>query len=196
MHNIEPHFQWRDQYIASEDLRSPFFGREYSEFEYSHQLYNFYLHPQWDDFGSSTLYGKILFADYEEGCVLIELIGEWNDTLHNDIMYLKRNVVDLLMKKDIVKFVFFCENVLNFHASPDDDYYAEWSEEITEEGGWIALLNTRQHVIEEMHDARLQLYAHFGEDYNDINWRSQKPQVVCSIIDAMVNGRIQRLAEG
>jgi len=195
MHDIEPHFAWRDQYIASEDGRSPFFGREYSEFEYSLQLYNFYLHPQWDDFGSSTLYGKILFADYAEGYVLIELIGEWNDTLHNDIMYLKRNVADLLFKKGITKFVFFCENVLNFHASPDDDYYAEWSEEITEEGGWIAFLNTRQHVEEEMHAARLQWYAHFGEDYNDIIWRTQKPQVVFSIIDAMVNGRIHRLGD-
>ena len=195
MHDIEPHFAWRDQYIASEDGRSPFFGREYNEFEYSLQLYNFYLHPQWDDFGSSTLYGKILFADYEVGYVLIELIGEWNDTLHNDIMYLKRNVVDLLFKKGIIKFVFFCENVLNFHASPDDDYYAEWSEEITEEGGWIAFLNTRQHVEEEMHAARLQWYAHFGEDYNDIIWRTQKPQVVFSIIDAMVNGRIHRLGD-
>ena len=195
MHDIEPHFAWRDQYIASEDGRSPFFGREYSEFEYSLQLYNFYLHPQWDDFGSSTLYGKILFADYVEGYVLIELIGEWNDTLHNDIMYLKRNVADLLFKKGITKFVFFCENVLNFHASPDDDYYAEWSEEITEEGGWIAFLNTRQHVEEEMHAARLQWYAHFGEDYNDIIWRTQKPQVVFSIIDAMVNGRIHRLGD-
>lgn len=195
MHDIEPHFAWRDQYIASEDGRSPFFGREYNEFEYSLQLYNFYLHPQWDDFGSSTLYGKILFADYEVGYVLIELIGEWNDTLHNDIMYLKRNVADLLFKKGIIKFVFFCENVLNFHASPDDDYYAEWSEEITEEGGWIAFLNTRQHVEEEMHAARLQWYAHFGEDYNDIIWRTQKPQVVFSIIDAMVNGRIHRLGD-
>jgi len=196
MHYIEPHFSWRDQYIASEDEYSPFFGREYNEFEYSHQLYNFYLHPQWDEFGSSTLYGKILFVEYDEGYALIELIGEWNDTLHNDVMYLKRNVVDHLYNKGIVKYVFFCENVLNFHASPDDDYYAEWAEEVRDESGWIVILNTRQHVEEEMHDARLQLYAHFGEEYNDINWRTQKPQIVFSIIDAMVNGRVQRLREG
>ena len=94
MHDIEPHFRWRDQYIASEDQRSPFFRRRYSEFEYSHQLYNFFLHPQWDEFGSSTLYCKILYTEYEQGYTLIELIGEWNDTLHNDIMYLKRNVAE------------------------------------------------------------------------------------------------------
>ena len=194
MHNIEPHFRWRDLYVASEDVRSPFYGRKYSEFDYTHRLYNFYLHPQWDAFGSSTLYGKILFADYTEGYALIELIGEWNDTLYNDIMFLKRNVVDPLERQGIAKFVFFCENVLNFHASPDDDYYAEWSEEVHDEGGWIAIINTRQHVEEEMQEARLQHYIHFGDDYNDINWHPQKPQVVFQIIDAMVNGRIRRLA--
>jgi hypothetical protein len=36
--------------------------------------------------------------------------------------------------------------VLNFHASGDEDYYAEWAEEVQEDGGWIALLNTRQHM--------------------------------------------------
>lgn len=193
MHDIEPHFRWRDLYIAEEDEKSPYFGHVYSEFEYTNSLYNFYIHPQWDTFGSATLYGKILFVDYDEGFALIELMGEWNDTLHNDIMYLKRNIGDALMHQHISKFVFFCENVLNFHASPDDDYYAEWAEEVQEEGGWIAFLNTRKHVEEEMHVARLHLYAHFGEDYNEIIWRTQKPLVVFQIIDAMILGRIKRL---
>ena len=193
MHDIEPHFRWRDVYTAETDSKSPFFGRIYSEFEYTHSLYNFYIHPQWDAFGSSTLYGKILFTDYEEGFVLMELMGEWNDTLHNDIMYLKRNVADPLMKLGITKFVFFCENILNFHASPDDDYYAEWAEEVHEEGGWIVLLNTRPHVEEEMEDARMNLYTHFGEPYTDIIWRTQKPLVVFQLIDAMVTGRVKRL---
>ena len=196
MHNIEPHFQWRDQYIASEDKRSPFFGREYNEFEFTHQLYNFYLHPQWDEFGSATLYGKILFAEYEEHYALIELIGEWNDTLHNDIMFLKREIVDPLILTGIVKFVFFCENVLNFHASDDDDYYAEWSEEVREEGGWITFLNLRKHVEEEMQEADLQFYVHYGADYNDIYWQPHKPQIVFSIISALVEGRVHRIGEG
>ncbi len=193
MHDIEPHFGWRGFYIAEEDERSPFFERTYSEFEYTHSLYNFYLHPQWDAFGSSTLYGKILFVDYDDGYALIELVGEWNDTLHNDIMFLKRNVADPLMQQGISKFVFFCENVLNFHASPDDDYYAEWSEEVTEEGGWIVFVNTRRHVEEEMHEARMQLYTHFGEEFNDLNWRTQKPLIVFQIIDALVLGLMRRL---
>lgn len=193
MHDIEPHFRWRDLYVASEDARSPFYGRKYSEFYFNNKLYNFYLHPQWDEFGSSTLYAKILFADYGQGYALIELIGEWNDTLHNDIMFLKREIGDALFREGIHKFVFFCDNVLNFHGA-DDDYYAEWAEEVHEEGGWIALTNTRLHVEQEMHESRLHHYLNFGEEYNDLLWRSQKPQIVFSLIEAMVSGRVRRLA--
>ncbi len=39
MHNIEPYFNWRHMYAAEEDERSPFFGRTYSEFEYSQSVY-------------------------------------------------------------------------------------------------------------------------------------------------------------
>ncbi|MEJ7675142.1 MAG: hypothetical protein WKF59_21170 [Chitinophagaceae bacterium] len=41
-----------------------FYGREYSEFDFSQTVYNYYIHPQWDEFGSSTLYIKVLMADY------------------------------------------------------------------------------------------------------------------------------------
>lgn len=193
MHDIEPHFRWRDQYIASEDEHSPFFGRKYSEFYFTNKLYNFYLHPQWDEFGSSTLYAKILYADYDAGYVLIELIGEWNDALHNDVMYLKREIVDPLQREGINRFVFFCENVLNFHAS-EDDYYAEWAEEVAEGGGWITLINTRLHIEQELFDARLDRYLNFGDAYNEVQWRNQKPQLVCQLVEALVRGRIQRLS--
>jgi hypothetical protein len=193
MHNIEPHYRWRDEYIAAEDPQSPFFGYQNSEFEYTHRLYNFFLHPQWDAFGSATLYGKLLFVDYEEGYALMELIGEWNDALHNDVMFLKRHVVEPLMDKGVFKFAFFCENVLNFHSSPDDDYYAEWAEEVREEGGWIAALNTRQQVDEEMHDGRLWQHLYFGAEYNDINWRTLKPALVGPMLDALIYGQVKRI---
>ena len=192
MHSIEPFFNWRDAYIASEDVRSPFFGRKYSEFYFTHKLYNYFLHPQWDEFGSTTLYCKALFVDYIDGFALIELLGEWNDTLHNDIMFLKRRMIDPMLKEGITKFVFFCENVLNFHGA-EEDYYEEWSEEVLEESGWIVLINIRKHVEEEMVDYRLQRYMHFGEDYNDIIWRPHKPLLVFQLIDALVNGMIKRL---
>lgn len=194
MHTIEPHFQWRDLYIASEDSKSPFFGCKYSEFYFTHKLYNYYLHPQWDEFGSSTLYTKVLFVDYDEGFALIELIGEWNDTLHNDIMFLKRRLIDPMLREAVSKFIFFCENVLNFHSA-EDDYYAEWSEDVLENQGWIVLINTRLHVEEELLESRLQRYLHFGEAYNDINWRPQKPLVVFQLIQGVLNGEIKRLED-
>lgn len=192
MNSIEPHFQWRELYAAEEDKQSPFYGRTYSEFHYSNMLYNFYLHPQWDSFGSSTLYGKILFVDYDDHFALIELIGEWNDALHNDIMILKRNLLEPMIDKGIYKFVLFCDNVLNFHSS-DDDYYAELAEELNEEGGWLVCINTRQHLLEEMQAARLQQYIHFGAQFNDYFWRAQKPLVAFQIIEALIEGRIREL---
>ncbi|MFC2101272.1 hypothetical protein ACFLRZ_05525, partial [Bacteroidota bacterium] len=96
MHNIEPFYLWQNYYNAAEDDKSPFYGRTYSEFEFSNTIYNYYIHPQWDEIGSETLYVKILFVNYEQTYCIIELIGEWNDALHNDIMLFKRNVLEIL----------------------------------------------------------------------------------------------------
>ncbi|HVE60288.1 MAG TPA: hypothetical protein VNA26_00615, partial [Chitinophagaceae bacterium] len=78
MHTIEPFYNWRHLYMSEEDENSPFFGREYSEFEFTNSIYDHFIHPQWDDIGSPTLFMKIIFADYEEGFAVIELLGEWN----------------------------------------------------------------------------------------------------------------------
>ena len=67
MHEIEPFYNWRHLYVSEEDERSPFYGRIYSEFEFSQTIYNYYIHPQWDEFESRTLYMKVLIADYDEG---------------------------------------------------------------------------------------------------------------------------------
>ena len=76
MHDIEPFYNWRHIYTSEEDERSPFYGRSYSEFEFSLTIYNYYIHPQWDEFGSRTLYLKVIMADYEKHYAVIELIGE------------------------------------------------------------------------------------------------------------------------
>ncbi len=193
MHDIEPYHRWRDYYTASEDERSLYYGKEYSEFYFDKKIYNYYIHPQWDEFGSSTLYLKILYVDYEAGGAIIELIGEWNDCLHNDIMFLKRNLIERLEEQGIFKYILICENVLNFHGS-DDCYYEEWSEETAEEGGWICFINTLHHVAQEMHDTRLQHYIHFGRDYNEINWRAQLPGTLLQGIEAMIHGEVRRLS--
>lgn len=172
MHEIEPYYRWRDDYIAAEDERSPFYNEEYSEFEYDKQIYNFLLHPQWDSFGSDTLYLKVLFADYEHEYVIIEFIGEWNDAIDNDIMLLKREIIDLMIDEGINKFILIGENVLNFHAS-DDSYYEEWFEDIGD--GWIAGIDFRDHVIAEFKDSDIDYFINFGGALNELNWRTLNP---------------------
>lgn len=189
MHNLEPYFAWRNHYIASEDPKSPFFEREYSEFEFSTQVYNYYIHPQWDTIHSPTLFCKILFADYEERFAIIELIGEWNDCLHNDVMQLKREVVDSLIAEGIHRFILIGENVLNFHFS-DDCYYEEWFDEVTEDDGWIALLNFREHVLDDMKSIDLDSYFVLGGELNELGWRTFAPDQLYQRIDDCVNQRL------
>src|SRR6187431_756109 len=136
MQDIEPFYNWRHLYTAEEDPNSPFFGRTYSEFEYSMTLYNYYIHPQWDEIGSKTLYIKIIYVDYELHYAIIELIGEWNDCITNDIMTLRREITDLMQSEGINHFILICENVLNYHAAEDNSYYEEWYDEVSDEGGW------------------------------------------------------------
>ena len=192
MHDIEPHYHWRDHYIASEDAQSPFFGRQYNEFQFTQKVYNYFIHPQWDSFGSTTLYTKLLFADYDEGFAILEMIGEWNDTLHNDVEPLKREVVDLLLKEGISKYLVICENVLNFHGS-DDCYYEEWYDDVLEQDGWITFLNLLPHVEEEMVATQIHHFVHFGKAFNDVNWRPQKPKLLVKAIEAMIHGQTRAL---
>ncbi len=189
MHKIEPFYRWRNQYIASEDEQSPFYRREYNEFEYSNRIYNYYIHPQWDHIGSNTLYLKILFVDYHKGFAIIELLGEWNDCIDNDIMTLKRNIIDKLLRKGIHKFLLIAENVLNFHGD-DDCYYEEWYEDVRDEDGWIAVVNLRAHIVEEMNAIQLQNYMTFGARFNSVNWRGLKPQYFFSAMDKVLGGQL------
>ena len=185
MHDLTPHHRWEAAYIADEDERSPFYRQDKDRMRFTHAVYNHYIHPDWDAFGSSTLYMKLLYSDYKEGYAIMEFIGEWNDTLHNDVMYLKRKVIDLMLPEGIHKFILICENVLNFHGS-DDCYYEEWQEEAADEGGWICFVNTLPHVADEMEDTRLQFFVHFGAPFNDIQWRLQKPRFVFQQVEALV----------
>lgn len=186
MHHIEPFFNWRHIYIAEDDLKSPFYGRTYSEFEFSQTVYNYYIHPQWDDFGSRTLYIKIIYVDYELHFAIIEMIGEWNDAIENDIMELKREIVDLLTKQGIVKFILITENVLNFHSS-DKEYYQEWFEDVTDENGWIVALNMPEATQQDFKKRTLNYYIELMEISD---WRIYKPYHLFRKIDDELNKRI------
>ena len=190
MQNIEPYYNWRHMYVAEEDERSPFFGRTYSEFEYSQTLYNYYIHPQWDEFGSKTLYMKILFADYEMQFAIIELLGEWNDAIENDIMTLRRDITDILYKKGITNFIFIAENVLNFHSS-DDSYYEEWREQLEDDNGWVVILNMPEQSKYDFKRARL---THYVELVEMEQWRTLKPELIFQTIQQFINKRLQWLS--
>jgi hypothetical protein len=43
------------------------------------------------------------------------MMGEWNDCINNDIMFLKRDVIEPMLENGSVKFILVGENVLNFH---------------------------------------------------------------------------------
>ena len=187
MQDLEPHYNWRDFYISADDPASPFYGREYSEFEYSSTIYNFYIHPQWDEFGSETLYLKVLFADYDRGFAIIELIGEWNDAIGNDVMFLKRDIIDLMIAEGITNYILIGENVLNFHAE-SEDYYEEWFDDI--EDGWIVGLNFREHVIREFNDFGIDQYILFSGRFDEINWRKYQPIALFELIQSFMQRRL------
>jgi hypothetical protein len=187
MHDIEPFYNWRHLYVSEEDERSPFYGRVYSEFEFSQTIYNYYIHPQWDEFASRTLYLKVLIADYEERYVIMELIGEWNDAIENDIMNLKREVADKFILEGINKFILVCENVLNFHSS-DKEYYLEWFDEVTDNDGWVVILNMPAQTQYDFTRAKLNRYI---ELMQIDNWRIYKPFHLFKMIDEKISKRLE-----
>ena len=189
MHTIEPYWRWRNKYTAETDELSPFFGREYSEFVYSTTIYNHFIHPQWDFIESPTLFVKLIFADYNEGFAIIELMGEWNDVITNDIMLLKREVIDILISNGINKFVLIGENVLNIHVD-DDEYYNEWINDL-EIGGWICLLNFREHVLQEMEENNILYFFESNEFFNDIKWRKLEPDKLIDVIEEILFMRLK-----
>jgi len=189
VHDLEPYYNWRGYYVASEDPYSPFYEREYSEFEFTSKIYDHYIHPQWDNFGSQTLFLKVLYCHYEQGFAIIELLGEWNDLLYNDIMFLKREVIELMMEQGVSKFILIGENVLNFHFS-DDSYYEEWFEEVNDAEGWIALMNVRDHVAQDISAANIDSYFVLGGKLNDMRWRTMNPDQLFELVERQVMRRL------
>ena len=186
MHNLEPYYNWLDKYDSSKDERSPFYGTVYNEFQYTTKIYNYFIHPQWDDMGSQTLFIKILFTNYEQGYCIMELLGEWNDCLYNDIMTFKNNVLNHLLRIGIHKFILIGENVLNFHAS-DECYYEEWWNEAVDMNGWIMALNFPEHVIVEAEQTGITDFIHFNRSNKTVNWRTIEPLVLCQTLDSTIS---------
>ncbi|HQX43979.1 MAG TPA: hypothetical protein PK209_05475, partial [Saprospiraceae bacterium] len=103
----------------------------------------------------------------------------------NDIMFLKRDIIDVMIKHKIKYFILLCENVLNFHGS-DDCYYEEWKEDISDEGGWICFINVLDHVKDEMKRTLIQYHTNFGKKFNDLNWRKMTPAILFEYLDQKI----------
>ena len=187
MHNIEPYYNWLKYYDPAADERSPFYGKQYNFDLYSETIYGYYIDPAWDGFGSETLYLKILYADYLTGFAVIEFIGEWNDAINNDIMTLKRNILELMMAEDINKFILIGENVLNYHGS-DDSYYEEWFEEVGD--GWIAAVSFPQFLQDEFRKYHIDQYINMGGTLQIDQWRTLRPQNFCDLVSTLIQRRL------
>lgn len=187
MHLIEPFYNWYKYYNPAEDEQSPYFGKEYNYELYTNTIYGYYIDPAWDFMGSETLYIKVLFADYQRGYCVIEFMGEWNDALNNDIMHLKRNIVDHFTGKGVNKFILVGENILNFHGS-DDCYYEEWFEDV--EDGWIAAVSFRDFVLSEMTVYNIDSYINYGGSLQIDNWRTLKPLQFFELVSSLITRRL------
>ena len=189
MHTLLPYERWNLYYNSSYDERSPFAGKEYNYDLYSENIYGYYIDPAWDFIGSETLYIKLIFVDYELGFAVLELIGEWNDAINNDIMHLKRNILEHLVYEGISKFVLIGENVMNFHGS-DDSYYEEWFEDVEEYGGWIAAVNFPDHTAREMAQYNLDAYINMGGSLDLPKWRTLTPIKFYELVDGLIQRRL------
>ena len=187
MHQIEPYYNWLKYYNPAEDERSPFFGKQYNFDQYTDAIYGYYIDPAWDSIGSETLFVKILFADYEAAFVVLEFIGEWNDAINNDIMTLKRNVLEPLLAEGVDKFILVGENIMNFHGS-DDSYYEEWFEEV--EDGWIAAISFPEFVIAEMKKFHIDHYVNMEGTLQIANWRTLQPHNFFEVVDRLIQRRL------
>jgi len=187
MHEIEPYYNWRDNYVASDDANSPFYGRVYSEFTFSNSVYNHLIHPQWDEFGSQTLFIKILMVNYDLHYCIIEMLGEWNDLLYNDIMFLYREVIEELLANEIKYFILIGENVLNFHGD-ENDYYEEWNSNIDD--GWIVGLNFRDFVIQEFENNNIDYFIAFKGEFDQFPWRKLMPDQLFERLNEIITKRL------
>lgn len=194
MHKILPYERWNQYYNSSYDERSPFAGKEYNYDLYSDNIYGYYIDPAWDYIGSETLYIKIIYANYEVGFAVIEMLGEWNDAINNDIMQFKRNILEHMMDFGINKFALIGESVMNFHGS-DDCYYEEWFEEVEETDpgagqGWIAGINFHEHVENEMKKFNIDNYINMSGSLSIDKWRTLTPIKFYELLEGLIMRRL------
>ena len=113
-------------------------------------------------------------------------MGEWNDAIENDIMELKREVLEKVMREGIYKFILIGENVLNYH-SDGKDYYEELYEDVTDDNGWVVCLNMPAQTQYDFKQAKLNRYVELIELDN---WRTYRPYHLFKKIDNELMARL------
>jgi hypothetical protein len=61
---------------------------------------------------------------------------------------------------------------------------------VVEDDGWIALLNFREHVLEDMKSIDLDSYFVLGGELSEIGWRTLTPSHLFERIDDCVSQRL------
>jgi hypothetical protein len=102
-------------------------------------------------------------------------------------MRIKRDLIDEMLPLGIDKFILIGENILNFHAD-ETDYYDEWLEEVPD--GWMAFVNLRPHVLDELSSYSIDMYFVLGGQLDAFNWRTKRPQQLYLQIAAVVQRRL------
>jgi len=180
--HVEPYHGWLMYYENASDERSPFHDVEHSLFHYDRQIYTFAAHPLWDTIQSESLLTKILYADYERGTAVVELLGEWNDLFENDFRMLRQQLSDPLYQEGIQKFIFICENVFNAYVE-GNDYYQELAEFLEEEEGYLVLLRCRDNVKEDLKAYGIDEFFFWSPQLDSLNWRKLKPWFLLDAVD-------------
>jgi hypothetical protein len=127
-------------------------------------------------------------VNYEKQYCIIEMLGEWNDLLYNDIMFLYRDVIETLLENNIKYFMLIGENILNFHGDTND-YYEEWFSNIDD--GWIVGINFRDFVIKEFEDCNIDYFIAFSGKFNEFAWRKLMPDQMFDKINSIITKRLE-----
>jgi hypothetical protein len=181
MFNVEPWYGWLHLYDPEQDENSPFFGVEHNLFEFDRSIYDMPAHPLWEDFESENLLLKILFADYDKGYCIIELIGEWNDLQFNDFRLMRDNCLQFLYDGGINKFILICENVFSAFLEMED-YYEAFTEDLLPDG-FLHLLKARPEVKEEFARYGISGFVSWSEEVDQLNWRKLHPEQILRLVE-------------
>lgn len=186
---IQPFYHWREYYDPELDRKSPFHYPRYQDTMQFSVSYNQVIHPEWEDIGSEGLFMKVLFADYYEGCAILEGMGDWNDCTDIDIKSILENLIHPLFQEGVSRFLLIGENILNFHGDYPD-YYEEIRDLLEDDGGYFMLLNLRQHVIEEMKSHEVNHFTWMGEQMQLVNWRTMQPLHVVAAAEEKITKQL------